>query len=70
MVMGKELRVLYLDLQMTEGDCHTRFNIRDLKPRTPSDKLPPTKPHLIVPLLTDQASKYMSLKAPQQEKTF
>ena len=68
-------RVLHLDPKAAEGDCLPQaarrrlefytgqsLNIGDLKTRPQSDKLPPTRPHLLtVPLLMGQAFESMSL---------
>jgi hypothetical protein len=50
MVLEKELGVLHLDLQAARSeDCDTPARIVLLRPQSPSptDALPPTKPHLL-----------------------
>jgi hypothetical protein len=64
MVM-KEPGSLHLDLKAEEGNCiHTGYSLStgDFKVHPGSNKLPSTRPHLLlVPLLIAQAFKHMSL---------
>ena len=64
MVM-KEPGVLHLDLKAEEGNCvytGCSLTIGDLTVHPHSDKLPLTRPQLlIVPMLMGQAFKYVSL---------
>ena len=59
MVLDEEMRVLHLDLQVVEGNCHIRpsLSIGDLKTHLHSDTLPPPRPYiLIVPITETQES--------------
>ena len=68
-VLGKELRAPYLDLQAAEGNCHSRPSLStSLSPQGHRDTLPPARSHLlIVPLPRDQAFKHAS---PQESFLF